>query len=103
MIEGVEEFFLCTFFSDDELYVVDQQYVVIAVLVAEKSHGGFVIRSLTFFQSFDQLVGKGLACYVQYFLFRILVQDEMRDRMHQMRLSKTYVSIKKKRIVDFPR
>ena len=93
MVKRVEKLFLRTLLADDELDIVNQQDVVIAVLVPELSHGRFIIGGLTFFQGFNQFVGKCLACNVENLLFRVLIQYKMSDGMHQMGLPKTDVSI----------
>ena len=89
----MEELFLCTFFSYNELDIINQKYIIITVFIAEFRHCGLVSGSFTVLQSFDQLICKCLTGYIEYFFLWILVQNKMRDRVHQMGLSKSNTSI----------
>ena len=62
-IEGMEEFLLRTLLTDDELHVVDEQYVDVAVFLTEAGHTGGIAHS----QGFDQLVGEVLTGDVEHF------------------------------------
>ena len=92
MIERMEKFFLCTFFADNELYVIDQKYVIIAVLIAECIHRQ-IVAGLSVADRRDQIIGKCLTCHIQDFLRWFPVQYVVCDRMHQMGLAKSYPTI----------
>ena len=62
MVECVEKFFLRTLFTDDKLYIINEQNIVVAVFVTELRHGRLIISRLTVLQRFDQFIGKCLAC-----------------------------------------
>ena len=89
----MEEFFLCTFFSNDKLDIIDEKYIIIPVFVPEFGDSGFISGCFPHLQSFDQFIGKCLAGYIKYLFLWILVQDEVCNGMHQMGLSKTDASI----------
>ena len=93
MVKCMEELFLCTFFSYNELDIINQKYIIITVFIAEFRHCGLVSGGFTVLQSFDQLICKCLTGYIEYFFLWILVQNKMRDRVHQMGLSKSNTSI----------
>ena len=93
MVKCMEELFLCTFFSYNELDIINQKYIIITVFIAEFRHCGLVSGGFSVFESFDQLIGKCLAGYIEDFFLWILVQNKMRDRVHQMGLSKSNTSI----------
>ena len=59
MIERMEKFFLYTFFADNKLYVIDQKYVVVAVLIAECIHRQ-IVAGLSVADRRDQVIGKCL-------------------------------------------
>lgn len=59
----MEEFLLRTLLTDDELHVVDEQYVDVAVFLTEAGHTGGIAHS----QGFDQLVGEVLTGDVEHF------------------------------------
>ena len=102
MIECVEEFFLGTFLSDNKLDVVDQKNVVVPVFFTERSHRKF-ITVFTDLQRIDQFIGKSLACDIQHMLIRLILNNEMSDRMHQMGFAESGASIYKERIVNLTR
>ena len=60
-IEGVEEFFLGTFFSNQKLYVVNEKNINIAVFFPELGHAVAVSGP----QSLDKLIGKVFGGNVQ--------------------------------------
>jgi len=51
-----KKFFLCTFFADNELYVIDQKYVIVAVLIAECIHRQ-IVAGLSVADRRDQVIG----------------------------------------------
>ena len=94
-VKGVEKFFLCTFFSYNKLNIVDHQDIYSPVFFAQLCHGGCVTAS----DGFDYFVGKGFRSDIKNLHIRILLQDEVTDGMHQMRLSQTGTAVDKQRIV----
>ena len=95
----MKKFFLGTFFSYNKLNIIDEEYVIVAVLLTESRHSK-LISILTDLQSVDQFIGKRLAGYIENFFGGVLFKDVMGNGMHQMRLSKSYASVYKKRVVD---
>ena len=49
MVKCMEELFLCTFFSYNELDIINQKYIIITVFIAEFRHCGLVSGGFTFF------------------------------------------------------
>ena len=95
----MEEFFLCTFLTDNELNIIDQQNVVRPVLIAELSRREVVLIT----DGINQLIGEFLTRYIKNLCIRVIFQNKMTDGMHQMRFSESHASIDKKRVVDFSR
>ena len=91
-IKGMEEFLLRALLAGDELYVVEQQQIDDAILVAEGLH----IRLL---DCGDQLVGEILALYINNAEFRVRAAQDVRDRVHQMGLAQTGVAVDEQRVV----
>ena len=102
MVKCMEEFFLRTLLSDDELDIIDEEYVVVPVFLTEFCYGKF-IAGLSCFQCINQLIGKCLAGHIENFFGRIVLQDHMSDGMHQMCLAQSDASVYEKRIVHFTR
>ena len=76
----MEEFLLRALLAGDELYVVEQQQIDDAVLVAEGLHIRLLDRG-------DQLVGEIFALYINNAEFRVRAAQDVRDRVHQMGLA----------------
>ncbi len=85
-IKRIEKFRLCTLFFDDKLNVINQQDVHISVFFTE-----FICCMIL--DRVDNLMCKCLRWYIQNFRLIILLQDVMCDGLHEMRLSKSGVSI----------
>jgi len=88
----MEEFLLRALLAGDELYVVEQQQIDHAVLVAEGLHVRLLDRG-------DQLVGEILALYINNAEFRVRAAQDIRDRVHQMGLAQTGVAVDEQRVV----
>src|SRR5919199_533966 len=91
-IEGMEELFLGSFFPSNELDIVDEQNVDVAVAQPE------------FFRvlppdGVDQIICKLLCRDVPDVDFRIRIQDQIADRMQEVRLAKPHAPIKEEWIV----
>ena len=95
----MEKFFLCTFFSDDKLDIVNEQNIIISVFFTEFAH----CRVISVSDGFDQFVGKFLTGYIQNTAVFVVFQNEMSDGMHKMRLTKTGSAIDKQWIVGISR
>ena len=67
-IEGVEKFLLGTFLTNDELDIIDQKYIVVAVFFAEFRGGNVVFIT----DRIDQLIGKLLGSNVKDLGFRVV-------------------------------
>ena len=93
MVERMEEFLLRTLLTNDKLDIIDKKHVIVTVFVTELSHSRFVLGSLAVLQRFDQFIGECLARNIKHFLLRVLIQYKMCDRMHQMRLPQSDVSV----------
>jgi hypothetical protein len=63
----------------NELNIVDEQHVHIAVLVAELHHGFSADGS-------DEVISKSLRGYIDYVYTWISLQSKMSDRVHQVSL-----------------
>ena len=95
----MEELLLRTLFTDNELNIVDQENVDVAIFLAELGHCHVVAVT----NGVDQFICKVFAGNVENFGFRIVLQYKMSNRMHQMRLSKSDSCIQVQRVVDFTR
>ncbi len=79
-------------FAFEELDVVDQEHVGMAVFVAK-------FERLIVLDRDDELVGELLRGHVHDAGARILVQHAVPDRMHQMGLAQTDPAVEKQRVV----
>ena len=93
----MEKFLLRTFLTDDKLDIIDQKDIVIPVFFSEFRCGYIVFIS----DRIDQFIGKLLACDIQNFGLRIILENKMADGVHKMSFAKTNSSIYKKRVVYF--
>ena len=94
-IKSMEKFFLGTFFSDDELNIINHQYINSSVFFTEFCHGSCITAS----NGLDYFVGKLFTGYIQNFFIRILFQYKVSDGMHQMRFSQSGTAVKIERII----
>ena len=85
----MEKFLLRTFFSNNELNVVNQQNVDIPVFFTESSHT--VVISVT--NGINQFIGKYFRCHIKDFLSWVLLKNIVGNRMHQMGLTQSNTSI----------
>ena len=93
-IEGVEEFLLGAFLARQEMDVVDQQQVDVAVFPPEG-------RQFVLLQRLDELVGERLARGVAHRAFAAL-QHRLPHRLDQMRLAQPGAAVDEQRIVGAP-
>ena len=92
VIEGVEKLLLSCLLSGDELYIIDEEEVDVAVFHAE-----FLARAVLY--GFEQLVCELVALYVGDLRCGVGLADILADSQQQMRLSETGVAVDKQRIV----
>ena len=95
-VEGVEELFLRALLADQELDVIHQQHVHVAVLVAEAGH-------LVVPQRVDHLVGEFLAGHVADGHLRLALLDLMSDGLHQVGLAHADAAVQEERVVGLGR
>ena len=95
-VEGMEEFLLRTFLAADELDIVDEQNVRIAVLAAEFRHLGKAER-------LDQLVGEVVAFDIANHHVGIVLLDFVADRVEKMGFSESRVAVEEQGIVRLGR
>src|SRR3989344_4228512 len=88
----MKKLLLGSFFSGNELNVVDQKYVCLAKLFTETSLGA-VLNSL------QKFVGKGLAARVHDLLIRIATNNFIADGLKEMGFSKPGCGIEKERVI----
>ena len=90
-VERMEELFECSFLAAQELDVVDQQYVDLAVTAVEFLDLAGILVGIA--QRFDEFVGEFLAGYVANLQIRILDQGVIADGVQQVRLAQTGAAI----------
>ena len=95
-VEGVEEFFLRAFLAAEELDVVDQEQIGLAIAFAEFDQRAVLDRV-------DELVDENLARKVHDLRAFLLRPNVLADRLHQMRLAESDAAINEKRVVGFGR
>ena len=88
----MEQFFLGLFLPRDELYIVDQKNVYIAVPV-------FKTHRLLVHDGVDEIVGEFLTGDIEHFGAGLLRQNEMSDGVHQMGLTQSHAAVYKQGIV----
>ena len=76
IVERMEKFILCCVLSDDELNVIDQKNIDVAVLVAERIEHAYIVGIL---ECGNQLIGKDLGGDIAHDLVRLCRDDVMRD------------------------
>ena len=91
-VEGVEELLLGTLFAADELDIVDEKYVRVAVLLAE-------LRHLRKTEGFDKLVCEVVALDVADHLVGVVLLYLVADSVEQVGFAETRVTVQKERIV----
>ena len=96
VIEGVEEFNLRTLLSGNELNVVHQKKIHVAVLVAK-------LFRFSFLDGLDHFIGEVVALDIGDFLLREPLPNGVADRPEQMSLSETGIPVDEKRIVVLSR
>ena len=90
-VERMEELFECSFLAAQELDVVDQQHVDLAVTAVEFLDLAGILVGIA--QRFDEFVGEFLAGYVANLQIRILDQGVIADGVQQVRLAQTGAAI----------
>lgn len=92
VVEGVEKLLLRGLLAGDELDIVNEEEVNVAVF-----HAKFLARAL--FDGLQQLICELIALYVGNFRAGIVLADILADGQQQMRFSKAGVAVDKQRIV----
>src|SRR6185295_11481663 len=85
-VERVEELSLRAFLAGDKLNVVNEQYVDAAIPLAE-------IKNAVIAHGVDHLVHEPLGRDVSEFQIAIVLEHELTDRMHEMRLAQTHSAV----------
>ena len=88
----MEEFLLRTFLAADELDIVDEKHVRVAVLAAEFRHFGKAER-------FDQLVGKVVALDIANHHVGIVFLDFVADSVEKMGFSESRVAVEEQGVI----
>ena len=95
-VESVEEFLLRPFFAAEELDVVDQKQIGLAIPLPK-------FDQVTVLDRVDELVDEKLAREIHHFGVSLLRQNILPDGLHEMRLAQTDAAVNKKRVVGFGR
>ena len=95
-VEGVEKFFLRTFFAAEELDVVDQKQIGLAITFPE-------FDQVVVLDRVDELVDEQLAREIHHFGVLLFRPDVLADRLHQMRLAQSDAAVNEKRVVGLRR
>ena len=89
----MEELFLRGFFVTEELNIINQQQVNISVLLTKL----FLLFCL---DGINEVIGKILAGDIFNVGSGIILQDQIPDRLHQMRFSQANAAVNKQRVVS---
>src|ERR1700722_1819632 len=92
LVEGVEKLFLRALLAGEELNVVDEQCV-------ERAVRGLELVDRVVLQGSHHVTDKAFRMHVGNTCFVIALLDEMRDRVHQMRLTEPYTAVEEQRVV----
>src|ERR1700712_1832244 len=92
-IEGVKEFFLRALFPAEELDVVDEQKIGLAVALAKLDEGIVLDRV-------DELVDEEFAREVHHLWILFRRPDILPDRLHQVRLAEADAAVNEERVVS---
>src|SRR6187455_1391358 len=93
-VEGVEELLLRTLLAGEELHVVDQEHVRLAVALAEL-HQRRVLNSV------DEVVRELLAGDIEHPRALLLTCDVVADRLHEVGLAEADTAVNEEGIVGF--
>src|ERR1700757_1303871 len=92
----MKKFLLGTLFSGQELNIVDQQNICLTIPFSKPDQHIVLDRV-------DELIGEPLAREGHHLLVSFSFNRLLADRLHQVRLSQTYPSVDKKRVIGFSR
>ena len=95
-VEEVEEFLLGFFSVRDELHVVHDEHVVLAVLV-------FEVVGVPRAHRVDVIDGETLGGNVENFFIRGPFLEVVADRLNEVRFAHAGIAVYEERIVDLPR
>ena len=93
-VEGVEELVLHPFFAAEELDVVDEQHIDLAVLLAKLRHGAVL-------DGLDEIVGELFAGDVADPADLAVAGRRVADGLHQVRLAQAHAAVDEQRVVGF--
>ena len=88
-IKSMEKFFLRGFLTNDELHIINKQYIYGSVFLTKLGHGSCITTT----DRFDYFVGKLLWSNIENLHIRILFQYEMSNGMHKVSLTKSGTAI----------
>jgi len=96
LVERVEKLFLGALFVGQEVDVIDDEHVRVAVAVTELAHlaGG---------DGLDELVHKAFARNINNPEIRLLVQDALTNRLQEVRLTQAHAAVNEQRVVGHAR
>ena len=92
LVERLEKFRLRLLLPREELNIVDQQHVDMVVFLAECVH-------ILLADGADKFIGKVRARDIENALFRIVGEDLVADRVHEMRLAEPHAAVDEERVV----
>src|ERR1700738_243118 len=92
-VEGVEKFFLRTFLPAQELNVVDQKQVGLAVTLSE-------FDQIIVLDRVDEFINEQLAREIDHLGIFLFGHHVLANRLHQVRLSESYAAVNEKRVVS---
>src|SRR5215217_7164765 len=94
-VEGVEERFLGFDLTFEELYIVDEQDVILPVALLK-------IQRRIVPDRVDEVVGEVFARHIANPHARVLILDVLANGVEQVCLTETYTTIDEERVVDDP-
>src|SRR6185369_16890918 len=96
VVERMEKFFLDALLAGEELDVVDQQHIDVAVPLTE-------LRQAVFLQGLNELVGEFFRRKVGHACVGVVPQDRVANGVHQVGFAQSGVAINEKGIVRLSR
>src|SRR5688572_13164099 len=91
-VEGVEELLLRAFLAAEELDVVDQQQVRLAITLPELYQRAVLDRV-------DEFVDEELTREIHHLRVLLFREDVLADRLHQVRLAEPDAAVNEERVV----
>ncbi len=91
-VERMKELFLCTFAVSQEVNVIDDEHVDMAIAMAEIVH-------LPALHAIEELVDEGVAAQVADRCIGLVTQQGVTDRLEQVGFAQAHASVNEKRVV----